>query len=436
MDTPICDFINEYAKNERVRFHMPGHKGVGGELYKFDLTEIDGADSLYHSDGIIEKSRQNACKIFGADTYYACEGCSQAIRAMLHIAAVELGAKKILAARNAHKSFVSAAALLGLEVEWLYQIDGSYLSCEIDEKYLESQIIKTQPNAVYLTTPDYLGNTLNVKALSKVCKKHGVLLLVDNAHGAYLKFLTPTQHPIDLGADMCCDSAHKTLPALTGTAYLHANDNLKIEKHAILNALSLYGSTSPSYLLLCSLDKINPYLESQFGKDLEEFINQLTKVKVALKGFGYELIEKEPLKITISTKPYGYTGGQLNQELKAKGIVSEFYDNDYLVLMASPQNDKSGLQKLVQAMQKIEKKTPIKELPPKQFIPTKKMDIRAAALKKSVILPVEQCEGKVLLQVSVSCPPAVPILVCGEVVDKRAIECFKYYGVKSLAVAE
>lgn len=436
MDTPICDFIDEYIGKNQLRLHMPGHKGLGADLNKFDLTEIDGADSLYHSDGIIEKSRLNACKIFGADTYYVCEGCSQAIRAMLHIAVIERGGKKILAARNAHKSFVSAAALLGLEVEWLYQNGGSYLSCDIDANYLERQIIKTKPTAVYLTTPDYLGNTLDVKELSAVCKKHGVLLLIDNAHGAYLKFLLPSKHPIDLGADMCCDSAHKTLPALTGTAYLHINSSLGVSKQNTLGALSLFGSTSPSYLLLWSLDKLNPYLDGKFAYELDCFIKKLNAAKDKLKSFGYELIEKEPLKITISTKPYGYTGYEFNEKLKISGIISEFYDQDYLVLMLSPANGKEGLDRLIYAMEKIEKKPRIKEQPPKQFIAKKQMSIRDAVLKKRVVLPVESCEGKVLAEVSVSCPPAVPILVCGEEVSKEAINCFNYYGVKTLAVVE
>ena len=436
MDTPICDFLTEYAKREALRLHMPGHKGVGEGLEKLDLTEIDGADSLYHSEGIIERSRLNASQIFGADTYYVTEGSSQSIRAMLYLVATSCGGNKILAARNAHKSFVSGAALLGLDVEWLYQSEPGYLSCDIKISRLEEAIEKHKPTAVYITTPDYLGNTLDVAAISKICKKHGVLLLVDNAHGGYFKFLPLSKHPIDLGADMCCDSAHKTLPALTGAAYLHVNSALGIEKRMALSALSLFGSTSPSYLILSSLDKLNPYLAENFREELKDFLPYVEKAKTSIKSFGYKLVGSEPLKITVEAKAYGYTGIELSELLNKNGIVSEFYDADYLVLMLTPQTGEEGLERLVNVFSKITAKTPIKELPPQPFVPHRAMSIREATLKNKEILPLERCRGKVLAEVSVSCPPAVPILVCGEVIDERAIEYFKYYRIKSLSVVK
>ena len=130
----------------------------------------------------------------------------------------------IAAARNAHKAFLTAAAMLDAEVQWLYpRHPDSYLSCDLSPEELEEflQSAPEKPTAVYLTSPDYLGNTADIRRLAEVCHRWGVLLAVDNAHGAYLKFLPKSMHPIDLGADICCDSAHKTLPVLTGGAYLH-----------------------------------------------------------------------------------------------------------------------------------------------------------------------------------------------------------------------
>ena len=438
MKTPVYDFAKNYAKENPLRLHMPGHKGksVLG-IEPFDLTEVSGADDLYASSGIIEESRLNACSIYGAETYFVTEGSSQSIKAMLYLASKGNHGKKILAGRNAHKSFISGVALLGLSVEWLYsEKDEGYLSCTLSESQVERAILEHDPFAVYITSPDYLGNQTDIKAISKACKKHGVLLLVDNAHGAYLKFLSPSSHPIDLGADMCCDSAHKTLNALTGAGYLHINNNLQINKQNVHFALSLFGSTSPSYLTLISLDLLNAQLDGEYKKNINEFIKTVDKAKVRLSENGYTLIGSEKLKITINAKKYGYTGIELNKILESKGIISEFCDSDYLVFMLTPQIAKDDVDKLINALVSIDKKPEIICCAPKLNKPQKAMEIRSAVLQSSVVLPVELCENRVLSETSVSCPPAVPIVVSGEVIDKKTIECLKYYGVKKCAVIE
>ena len=232
MDTPICDFVRDYALKAPLRLHMPGHKGkalLGPEA--LDITEVSGADSLYEAAGIIRRSEENASRLFGCPTFYSAEGSSQCIRAMLYLAllrAKEEGRRPLIAAaRNVHRSFLSAVALLGLEVVWLWPEEGSYLSCGVSPQALEELLRAEKPTAVYLTSPDYLGNMADVAALAQVCHRHGALLLVDDAHGAYLRFLESSLHPMDLGADMCCDSAHKTLPVLTGGAYLHISKNYR-----------------------------------------------------------------------------------------------------------------------------------------------------------------------------------------------------------------
>lgn len=225
MQTPIVDFVRRYQKDGVTRFHMPGHKGqsyLGCEWA--DITEICGADSLYEADGIIAESEENASALFGSGrTFYSTEGSSQCIRAMLSLALSRHNGKErsvVLAARNVHKAFVYAAALLDFDVEWLWPEDGmkSLCSCKVSPAQVEKQIVRSRPVAVYLTSPDYLGGQMDIRSIAEVCHREGVLLLVDNAHGAYLHFLKQSVHPLDLGADMCCDSAHKTFPVLTGGA--------------------------------------------------------------------------------------------------------------------------------------------------------------------------------------------------------------------------
>ena len=499
MNTPICDFVKAYAKENALRLHMPGHKGISFLGCEFlDITEIDGADSLYEATGIIAESEANASRLFGCPTFYSTEGSSQCIRAMLYLAVLDAKKKgkapKIAAGRNAHKTFLSAVALLDLDVIWIYpeqeeyylscvissvylkeslerepsylccdmslaylkeslgrepsylccdmssaylkeslKRESSYLCCDISPVYLEEFLQREQPTAVYITSPDYLGHVADVAALSEVCHRYGVLLLVDNAHGAYLKFLQKSIHPIDLGADICCDSAHKTLPVLTGGAYLHVADEMLAKQTK--QALALFGSTSPSYLILQSLDAANGYLVD-YSEKLQDFCGYVEQMKETLQKHGFSLQEQEPLKLTIATKEWGYTGEEFATLLLAQNIVYEFADPDYVVLMFTPEVGVEGLNKLEEVLLAIPQQIPLKKQPPRFHKAERVMSVRQAVLSAAETLPVEQCEGRILAAATVGCPPAVPILVCGERIDKDALECFRYYGIESCAVVQ
>lgn len=443
MNTPICDFVHKYAAENTLRLHMPGHKGVSSlGCETFDITEIQGADSLYEAEGIIKESEHNASTLFGCDTYYSTEGSSQCIRAMLYLVtlfAKETGRKPLIyAGRNAHKTFITACALLDFQIQWLYpRNDESYLSCSVDAKELDAKLSTSQdlPTAVYLTSPDYLGNVADIEGISKVCKKHGVLLIVDNAHGAYLRFLEKSQHPIDLGADMCCDSAHKTLPVLTGGAYLHISpDAPKSFAERTKSALSLFGSTSPSYLILQSLDMANKYIADGYKDKLAEFIPLIEKVKASLTENGYPLIGAEELKITISTKPYGYKGTELADILQKENIVCEFSDPDYLVLMLTPENTRAELARLTQVLCSIPAQSPVTTLPPAFHAPMQVISAREAMFSPSDTINATDSIGRILASTSVGCPPAVPLIACGERIDKHTAECFSYYGINICTV--
>ncbi len=421
---------------------MPGHKGLdclGCE--SLDITEITGADSLYDADGIIKESECNAGKLFSARTFYSAEGSSHAIRAMM--ALICQHARKngktplVWAGRNVHSSFLSAAALLDFSVKWLYSSDKSYLSCVIDADKLEEKLKITSelPTAIYVTSPDYLGNQTDIKALADVCRKYGVFLLVDNAHGAYLRFLPRSVHPMDSGADICCDSAHKTLPVLTGGAYLHlSKSNSVFSDKDVKEALRMFGSTSPSYLILQSLDMANCYLSDEFPRQLLDFIPFAEKMKKKLVSHGYTLVGTEPLKLTVATKSYGYTGTEMARLLAEKNLIAEFYDPDYIVLMLSSALGKASVEKLTDALLKIPRRECITNSVPNVSSPIAGMSIRKAMLSPFEVLPVEQCGGRILARASIGCPPAVPILVCGEIIDESAIDVFKYYGIKNCSV--
>lgn len=442
MNAPICDFVRDYAARQALRLHMPGHKGCGPlGVEALDITEIPGADSLYEASGVIRESEENASLLFGCPTLYSTEGSSLCIRAMLYLALLHAKAQgrkpRIVAGRNAHKTFLSAAALLDLDVVWLNPAPGdSYLSCTVSADALDMVLDGMDaPAAVYLTSPDYLGNTVDVAAIAEVCHNHSVLLLLDNAHGAYLRFLPESRHPIDLGADICCDSAHKTLPVLTGSAYLHlspAAPQLCFDQAR--TALALFGSTSPSYLILQSLDAANLALGDGYRESLARFTAEVDALKARLVEKGWLLQGDEPLKLTLRTKPRGYTGMELARALEDQNIVCEFADPDFLVLMLTPEVGSDGLARLEAALDALAVRPAIDAAPPAFQPAARALSIRDAALSPCETLPVENCLGRILAAATVGCPPAVPILVCGERIDEHALACFRYYGIESCTV--
>lgn len=441
MKTPIVSFLKSYQEKSPVRMHMPGHKGAGILGFEgMDLTEIYGADELFAAEGIIKESEQNASSLFGCPTYYSTQGSTLCIQTMCTILCQDAKSKgkkpKILAGRNAHRSFIHTAALLDFDIEWLYG-KSDYLSCKIHAEDLEKAIIESLPTAVYLTNPDYLGNLLDIKSLASVCKKHNVLLAIDNAHGAYLRFLEPSLHPIDLGADLCCDSAHKTLPVLTGGAYLHLSESLnQVWKNDVKHFMEYFSSTSPSYLIMASLDATNEVLDTTFKKSLSECIQRVDGLKNTLVQHGYTILSGEPMKITISTKEFGYTGNEIANLLMECDIYPEFYDSDYIVLMPSPYNTKDDLKRLETCLCGIERKPILINKPPKLEQSKKAMNVRQALFSSSITLDVSKSLGQVCSSVTVSCPPAILPVIPGEVISESSIEVMKYYGIETVRVVK
>ncbi len=440
--TPICDFLGKYAESDILRLHMPGHKGVGKYAEKFDITEIDGADSLFEAGGIIAESERNAGELFSCKTFYSAEGSSLCIRAMLYL--VLLYARQndkrplIAAGRNAHRTFLYAAAALEpeLQVDFLTGENGAeFLSCRLSSEEIEKNILLNKPAAVYLTSPDYLGNTADIAAAAQVCHKHGVLLLTDNAHGAYLNFLSKSRHPIALGADMCCDSAHKTLPALTGAAYLHISENAPgILAYNAKKAMAFFASTSPSYLILRSLDAANAYLADGYREKLAEFTDKADECRKKLCKAGYVLCGDEPLKITIYAKKRGYYGLEIAKILLEKGIMCEFADPDYLVMMLTPQTGINGLDRLCSILLNVPEKAEITDKAPRIPVCERVMSIRSALLSPGEKVSVACAEGRVLSDASVGCPPAVPIVISGERINGDACRMFEYYDINTVDV--
>ncbi|MBR4162338.1 MAG: PLP-dependent transferase [Solobacterium sp.] len=448
--TPVYDFVTEYLEKDMSRLHMPGHKGqniLGCEAR--DITEIEGADYLLDPDGIITESEAIASHLFDtACTIYSTEGSTLAMKAMLRLAMMCSDSYRsnrkfrILAARNVHESFVHACALLDIDAEWLYGEDSeSICQCRITPEGLRTALdaMKEKPDAVFVTSPDYLGNMADIHGLAEVCHERDILVLVDNAHGAYLHFLPKSLHPIDLGADLCCDSAHKTLPVLTGGAYLHISKRMA-ERYDNLyrdakRAMSLFSSTSPSYLILQSLDLCNAYLANDFRKQLNDTCHQISALKDELDQYNIHTELYEPLKLLVDCASLGLTGTQTAAYLRNRHIECEYADHYDLVLMITPQNDIQDLTRIKEALKELSgNKTVLQREFPILPKPKQACSIREAILSPSVRVPVEEAEGLVCASASVSYPPAVPVAISGELITEQMIHVMKWYGIQEVDV--
>ena len=443
MNTPIYDFAESYVKSETVRAHMPGHKGRShagcgfGTAFPYDITEIKGADSLYEASGVIAESERNAASLFGtAATFYSAGGSTLCIQAIL--TAVCGQGRSFICGRNAHRSVINSCVLLDLEPCWLYPDyeDGSVVSGKITAASAERAIERYRdkaPACVFITSPDYLGRLAPVAEIAEVCHKNGLPLLVDNAHGTYLAFLEDSLHPIALGADMCCDSAHKTLPALTGGAYLHVRDERFVPE--IKRDMALFGSTSPSYLIMESLDLCNKYLAEDFRTELAETVKLVSEFK---ERFAHLAVpDTEPLKVSFYSYPCGLRGYELAEQLRGNGVEVEYADETHAVLMFSASSTAEDFSKAAHAAERL--MCPRILLRPPQFaVPEaeRAMSPREAFFAARETVPVENAAGRIAAESVAVCPPCIPIAAPGEVIDENIIKILKIYSIFHVNVVQ
>lgn len=439
MTTPIIDFLYSYEKNISERLHMPGHKGKFwihplAECHLMDITEVKGTDSLYEAEGIIAESERNAAEVFSVKhTFYSAGGSTLGIQTML--TAVVGGKGKIIAARNAHRAFVNTCSLIDADVIWVTGENADIISSSVTPTDIEKALSEEKDaDAVYITSPDYYGRIADIKGISEICRKHGVPLIVDNAHGSHLAFLEESKHPIALGADICCDSAHKTLPVLTGGAYIHTNS----DEYASLikEKQSLYGSSSPSYLILASLDYCNFTLSESGRKFMKMQSENMKKLKDRLSPV-WSFIGDDVLHLTVEAYKAGLSGYDLSERLRESGIECEYCDEYYVTFLFSLVNDEEDYNTLADAMEKIiQPKILIRKDETPFVLPEKAMRIREATFRESEKIPVDNATGRISGYNITHCPPCIPIVVAGEVIDKNSVNILKRYSICEINVVK
>ena len=392
---------------------MPGHKGI---IDRADITEVSGAVD------IIGESERNAAELFGASrTLFSCSGSSLCISAML--AFCKNGdTTRVAAMRGSHRSFIDSAILIGFDVDLFSP------SCTPEEI---TACITPETAAVFVTSIDYYGNMCDIEPIAKICRGLNLPLLVDNAHGAYLVFTD--LHPIKLGAAMSTDSAHKTLPALTGAAYLHLKcspDYLK----AAEDAMSLFGSSSPSYLILHSLDLCNKHIFEEKERALSAF-DAVAKLKEDLGQIGYSLRKSDLLRITIDANAYGYSGADYAKELLNCGIVPEMCDFRYVILLFSTITQNKNTQRVFKAMKNIQKKQAIPADRTETLLNlSTALNPRKAYFSPKLTIPIRESVGRVCAGVHVTLPPCAPIVVPGEIISAEAVLLLEKCGISAIDV--
>lgn len=428
---------------------MPGHKGncpalrpLGG---RYDITEIEGADVLFSAGGILAQAEETLSRLYGCTTVLSAGGSTLCIQTMLALAKRRGG--KLLAARNAHVAFINACALLGIDPVWAYPAYNTQtgLPDQISFQQVEASLLNNpEVRTVYLTSPDYMGQMADIEKIASLCRQHGVWLLVDNAHGAHLKFTPEDLHPAALGADLCCDSAHKTLPALTGGAFVHSAHHSPAE---LKGAMSLFGSTSPSYLILQSLGICADYLETQAPADFAALSDQWQALADAAKEAGLSVLPGgDRTKLSLDAHAAGLTGEQLAALLREHKIEPEYVSGRYAVLMLSPFNTALDHNRLLCAFDAVSSLTtqaknkgefaPLSQDTPPFRYPPRLLSPREAVLSPCEPLPAGDALHRICAENKITCPPGVPLIVAGEQITDSVLQLLKKSGIHTVNVVK
>lgn len=437
----LYEKLKRYNEKGYSSFHTPGHKCSGffdGSIIDLDLTELPDTYALFEAEGIIKEEETLFSELYGsAASFISAGGCTLAIQAMIRTAYSPGG--KILCARNAHRSAVNAMALLGIDPVWLYPKGTKNYTGRIDPADVEREL-EACPSikACYITSPSYYGEISDIRSIADICHRYGVILLVDNAHGSHLAFMKENMHPLYLGADMTACSLHKTMPVMTGGALLNVRTKELAENAK--EYMSLFASTSPSYVIMSSLSLCAEYMISGKGREdylrCEEEVGILKKL-AAEKGISSPDGLCDPLRFTLDTAKAGLAGESKQQEFFHRhNIECEFCDGENAVLIFTPFNSKKDFDRVRSAINELGKNK-AKEVCRKSFTekpPEKVMTLRQAVLSPSEKIPVRDSAGRIASDTACPCPPGVPLIMPGERIDEDIAHRMEKSGIAEISV--
>lgn len=445
----LTNFLIKHGSEEPISFHMPGHKGADffrkldyedylNNIVNCDITEIPGADNLFQAESGIKSVMDKYTSLYEVQqSYLLINGSSVGIIASI-LASVPKGGKMIVA-RNSHKSIFNALGLGQIEPLYAYPEIQDGISGPINPQEIENLILENKDvKALILPSPNYYGICSDIKTISKTCDEHSVVLIVDQAHGAHLKFFNKyiddpsLAYPLsaeEQGADIVINSTHKTLASFTQSAILNFNTG-KVDKYLLEDKLQILQSTSPSYILMSSLD-INADILKNHGKELildwannvEGFYKKISKLD------NIKLINTPNLdrtKINIDMSAYGIDGAKLERALMDRKIYPELFTGNILMLMTGIGNTADHMKKLYQAIIDIVDTSSLaeKDLTTKNKLEAdwnKKRKIHKLTDKK-IRIPFKEAENRICASSIIPYPPGIPFICPGEMIERSDIE--------------
>ena len=450
--TPLFDALMEYVNRDTLPFHVPGHKkGVGMDIefknfigenpFKIDVTVFKLVDSLHHPTGPIKEAQELAADAYGADaSFFSIHGTSGAIQAM--IMSVVSDGDKILVPRNVHKSVTAGIILSGaIPVFMQPELDKNLgIAHGVDPATVE-KTLKANPDAkaVLIINPTYYGVATDIKKIADIVHSYDIPLIVDEAHGPHLAFSQKLpMSALEAGADMCAQSTHKIIGSLTQASLLHIKGT-RVNPKRVQQVLNLLQTTSPSYILMASLDCARRQIALE-GKELlsktidlcEYTRNEINKIP-GFNCFGSEILgipgsyAFDPTKLTISCRGLGITGYELDTILADKYHIQMELSDFYNVLAVGSFGDTlEGMNKLISTLKEISKDYYGKRVATPDFldipkIPPKFLNPREAFNSKKEDLLLKDSENSISGEFLLAYPPGIPLLCPGEIITKEII---------------
>ncbi len=428
--------LKEYSETDFYGFHMPGHKRnkelCGNDLpYGIDITEIDGFDDLHHCEGILMEAQERAARVFGAEvSFFLINGST--VGNMSAIMSVTERGDQILIARNNHKSVYNAVFLKGLNPVYIYPQfdDKNMINGEISPVEIE-EMLKTYSKirAVVIVSPTYDGVVSDVKAIAEITHRYKIPLIVDEAHGAHFGM-----HPYfpksanQLGADIVVQSVHKTLPSLTQTGLLHVNGDL-VDKGCVKRYLTMLQSSSPSYILMSSIERCISIIEEQGDNLFSKYVSLLERVRSDLKGLKYlRLIETrsyDKSKIVISTSNCDMSSNEVFELLLNKyHLQFEMVGSSYVTAMTSIADTEDGMNRLVEALWEIDKKCEDTEGNVNNSNSTLGLKCTPNILPRLHVAAEDEAGSEWFYYLY---PPGIPFVVPGEVITDEVWKLMEQY---------
>ncbi|UWV48493.1 aminotransferase class V-fold PLP-dependent enzyme [Acetivibrio thermocellus] len=450
MNVPIYNALRNYSNSCPTVFHMPGHKLGKGiplsflrDLYLMDLTEIPGLDSLYCPSGVIKEAQELAAKAFGADkTFFLVNGSTCGIQAA--IITVCKPKDKLIIARDCHKSAVAGMMLSGAVPVYVKpQFNSSFgIPSIISEKEIEKALAEN-PDAVgvYITRPNYYGICSDIKSISELVHSYNKILIVDEAHGAHLKFsenLPPSS--VEYGADICIQSAHKTLPALTQGAYLHVKGS-RVDVEKLEFTLSLLGTTSPSYIIMAHLDIARAIMEETGEENIKRVLAGIEMLSSALSKSGvFKILSDDDIndgeidrtRVVINVRNTGKTGFEFEKILRNQYNIqvemSDLYNIVCITTVADTPEDIMRLQRAFVELADCPGKSGGQRKFEKEFkidcldIPEQRVEPAAVMHSGFVKRKLYDAVGCVSRTMITPYPPGIPVVCPGEVINGDIVE--------------